>query len=271
MRDSQSLLEQLMALDGETIRTADVHALLGTAENDRLLALTGHLVDGDAAAALVELDAAISSGVDAGQLLDQLIGCFRDCMLAALDCSAEMFLHVTSADGVTTVQEIGGRVGVQTILAILQILGEATARLRQTTLRRTVIEVALVRICKLEDLDAIADLVAELRGTPATGVEIRRNTAAPSSSPPRSPKKNSEPRPRPESPAAGMKSTTATSPALSSPVPVPVLESPVLESPMPAPDSSTSRSESVDAAPVEPLTPAKAKQLWEQAISSLSG
>ena len=41
MRDSQSLLEQLLAFGHERITVADIHALLGTASDERLAALVG--------------------------------------------------------------------------------------------------------------------------------------------------------------------------------------------------------------------------------------
>src|SRR3954469_10942372 len=74
MRDSQSLLEQLLALGHERITAAEVTNLLGIAPAERLSGLVKHLIAKDAAAALAELQATISSGVEVGLLLDQLVG-----------------------------------------------------------------------------------------------------------------------------------------------------------------------------------------------------
>ena len=78
MRDSQSLLEQLLAVGHKKITADDVNQLLGIAPAERLSGLVRHLVHRDAAAALAELDATIQSGVEVGLLLDQLVGYFRD-------------------------------------------------------------------------------------------------------------------------------------------------------------------------------------------------
>ena len=51
MRDSQSLLEQLLSYCSGTIRVEDVHRMLGSAASVRLLALTNHLLGRDAAGA----------------------------------------------------------------------------------------------------------------------------------------------------------------------------------------------------------------------------
>ena len=81
MRDSQSLLEQLLAFASGRITVADVHGMLGTAGDQRLAALIEHLAERNAAAALAELDAAAdrrrrrgpTSGTTAG-LLPRLHG-----------------------------------------------------------------------------------------------------------------------------------------------------------------------------------------------------
>ena len=95
MRDSQSLLEQLLAFAPERITVADVHGMLGTAGDQRLSAMVKHLVARDAAAALSELEAAAQEGVDASQLIEQLFGYFRDCMVAAAGCRPDAFLYAS--------------------------------------------------------------------------------------------------------------------------------------------------------------------------------
>src|SRR5262249_1278264 len=92
MRDSQSLLEQLLAVADKRIPSADVNTLLGTAPIERLSGLVAHLAARDAGAALAELDAAVAGGVDVGQLLDQLIGYFRDVMAVAVGCGLQQML-----------------------------------------------------------------------------------------------------------------------------------------------------------------------------------
>jgi DNA polymerase-3 subunit gamma/tau len=162
MRDSQSLLEQLLSLGGKRLTTADVHAMLGTAGGARLDRLVGHLVDHQPAAALAELDTALTEGVDVGQLLDQLLGYFRDVMAAAAGCEPESFLY-TDPGGHAQVAAAAQQLGLEAILAVLQILEQTLWRLRFSTQSRTLAELALVRISKLDDLERLSDLIAELR------------------------------------------------------------------------------------------------------------
>jgi DNA polymerase-3 subunit gamma/tau len=53
--------------------------------------------------------------------------------------------------------------GVQTILAMMQIIDHTLARLRYSTQSRTLAEMAMVRIATLEDLESLAELIARLR------------------------------------------------------------------------------------------------------------
>jgi DNA polymerase III subunit gamma/tau len=163
MRDSQSLLEQLLALGHERITAADVTDLLGIVPAERLSGMVGHLVARDAAAALAELDAILRGGVEVGLLLDQLVGYFRDVMAVNVGCSPQQMLYALPSQE-QEVAQVGNKLGLSTILAISQILDHSAARMRLTMHGRTLVEMAIVRICQLDELDDIAALVAELRG-----------------------------------------------------------------------------------------------------------
>jgi DNA polymerase III subunit gamma/tau len=182
MRDSQSLLEQLLAVADKRITSADVNSLLGIAAVERLSRLVGHLVARDASAAMAELDATLAAGVDVGQLLDQLIGYFRDVMAVSVGCPPQQMLYALPSQS-EQVATIGRELGLATILAMVQILDQTAARLRMSLHGRTLAELAIVRICALENLDDLASLAAELRGLGGDG--LLSNGA----------KKNAEPRP----------------------------------------------------------------------------
>ncbi len=58
----------------------------------------------------------------------------------------------------------GKQLGLETILAILQIVDHTLSRLRYSTQGRTLAEMALVRIANLENLDELASLIEQVRG-----------------------------------------------------------------------------------------------------------
>ena len=178
MRDSQSLLEQLLAFGGQQLTIDDVHRMLGTAGDRRLVELAGHLVARDAAAALTDLDQALVEGVDVGPLVDQLLGYFRDVMVAAAGGSAELMLYSSPSDR-SGVEEAGQQLGLETVLAVMQILDQTLARLRYSTHGRILAEVALLRICRLEDLESLTALIGQLQeGLPPSNAGSKTTVAS---------------------------------------------------------------------------------------------
>ncbi len=127
------------------------------------MSLVQHMAQRSAAAALAELDAAIQQGVEVGPLIEQLFGCFRDLLLAAVGCPEEMFSNTSPANW-PALSEAGKRLGVETILAAMQILDHTMARLRFSTQGRILAELAVVRISNLENLADLPELIAQIQG-----------------------------------------------------------------------------------------------------------
>jgi DNA polymerase III subunit gamma/tau len=182
MRDSQSLLEQLLAFSSGKITTAEVHAMLGSADEERLATLAKDLVDRQSAAALAEFDAAVQQGVDPSLLVEQLFGYFRDCMLAVVGCPADAAMYALPS-GWPEAAEIGKRFGLGTLMAAMQILDQTLSRLRYSTQGRMLAELALVRICQLEDLEELGNLIAALESGVSPAAEGGGAQASPGLSP----------------------------------------------------------------------------------------
>ncbi|HBJ38419.1 MAG TPA: DNA polymerase III subunit gamma/tau, partial [Planctomycetaceae bacterium] len=163
MRDSQSLLEQVMSFSSGELTTQTVHSMLGTADDARLHDLGKALAAGDALATLQQIERACGQGVAAGQLAEQLLGYFRDLMLATVGCPAEMQRHTgESLHG--ELKSLGQQWGLQTVLAILGLIDHALVRIRHSLHGRVLLESTLVQICHLPNLQAVSDLAASLGG-----------------------------------------------------------------------------------------------------------
>ena len=265
MRDSQSLLEQLLAFAPQRITLADVHNMLGTAGDQRLTALVKHLVERNAAAALSELDAAAQEGVDVAQLVEQLFGYFRDCMVAAVGCPADAFLYAATSNR-DEVVDAGKRLGLQTILAVMQILDQTLSRLRYSTQARILAELALVRISSLEDLEELSGLIAQLQSGRRPEVGGQRSEA-------RGQKSDLRPQTsdlRSQPPAAKKKSE----PAVDCGAGVPPANLQAGGTPTPQrtePASTDADDDDSDAATGFVLEPDNVTEVWRQAIEKISG
>ena len=127
-----------------------------------LLELASHVASADPAAALAALDAAIGEGVDEGQLIDQLLGIFRDVMVALAGCNADALQHASTQDETQSIIRIGEQMGLETVLAVLAVLQRTQADMRYSTVQRTLTELALVRCCRLDGMEQIGALLARL-------------------------------------------------------------------------------------------------------------
>jgi DNA polymerase-3 subunit gamma/tau len=165
--------------------TADqVHAMLGTADDERLHALASAMSERDAATALTQLDAAIDAGVDAGRIAEQLLGFFRDLMAVTVGCDPSLQRH-TAASMHDELKQLGQRWGLQTVLAVVSLIDQTLVRIRHSVYGRVLLESTVIQICNLPDLQAIADLAAAAgSGQPLPPAPQKKKLAAESQSSP---------------------------------------------------------------------------------------
>jgi DNA polymerase-3 subunit gamma/tau len=181
MRDAQSLLDQLLAFAGEKLTVAQVHQLLGTANEDRVVELAGAIVARDAVKTLLLFDQAAEQGLQLGELLDQLLDYWRDLMVVNAAGVDEQTLSVPSSLRATVATQ-AKQLPPDTILAGLDILVTARQRMRATSHGRVVVEMALVRLCRLEDLLPLSQLAQLVRdgGVASTSTSKPAGSPAPS-------------------------------------------------------------------------------------------
>ncbi len=177
MRDSQSLLEQLLAAGKAQITLTDVNQFLGTADAQLVGQLVEQLATSQSSGAMAIAHQAFQQGVDAGQLTAQLFGFYRDCLAASVGCTDELLLNV-SPDQCAQVRELAKQIGPEQSLAISQILDECLVKMRTSTHPQVLLEMSLVRICRLEQLQSLSDLIEQLRQNPEA-VRATKPTSVP--------------------------------------------------------------------------------------------
>jgi DNA polymerase-3 subunit gamma/tau len=180
MRDAQSLLDQLLAFGSDRLTVDHVHQMLGTAHDDRVLALASAVLAHDSKQALELLNGAADEGLQMGELVDQLIGYWRDLMVLQTAGSEARDLSVPSRHR-QTLDEQARTLSLDTILAGLDVLDTTKARLRVSSHPRVLVEMALVRLGRLENLISLTDLAQWLdhsRGTEGPSAEPRGTAGA---------------------------------------------------------------------------------------------
>jgi len=163
MRDSQSLLEQLLgaaaAADG-TIGVDAVHALLGTGREEGLAQLIQAIAQQQPKAAIEALDTAVSGGADAGGVLEQVLAVLRDMLLASVEVETRLW----NADGGcgVDIRSLGTALGADTVLAMMQVIDHSLSRMRTAGHAAVLAEMAVVRLASMERMESLAEVLARV-------------------------------------------------------------------------------------------------------------
>ena len=161
MRDSQSIFDQLLASADKRITAAEVHRLLGTASDERLMELFAAIIARQRAQTLSLFSQALADGAQLGEFTDQILVYLRDLMVLAAEATNVPLLSVSEANRTPLTQQ-AQTWGLNTIVAALQIISEAKFKVQRVTFGRAIIELALIRLTLLEQLQSLDALLTEL-------------------------------------------------------------------------------------------------------------
>ncbi len=183
MRDSQSLLDQLLASASGTLSTELVHSVLGTAGEERVGELAANILAHDAKSALNAIASWSERGLQIGELLDQLIEHWRALML--VNCGGQDLQDLpASPNQREALLRQAGSLSLDTILAGLEVWTACKSRMRGSNHAQVLLEMAVVRLCRLEELLSIGQLARSIsQGVALPAVKSSTNAMNTSNSP----------------------------------------------------------------------------------------
>jgi DNA polymerase III subunit gamma/tau len=182
MRDAQTLLDQILGVaNRETVTATMIHEMLGSSEEERVLELAKRILAKDPSGALHVLTQATSRGLQLTELLDQLIEYWRSLMLAQVAGIDSLGMEL-SPQWRQDIETQSKALPLDTILAGIDILSAAKSKLRFSAHSLVIVEVAVVRLARLEELVSITTLVQTLSqgGALALQAKVPTSTAEPS-------------------------------------------------------------------------------------------
>lgn len=179
MRDSQSLFDQLLAFGGERLTTDDVHRLLGTASDERLIQLFDAIIARNRKEALELLDRSLGEGVQVGSFSDQVLHYLRDLLIVAVGADDVPLESVAAAHRGRLVEQ-AQKWGLRTVTAAMQVLADTKSRMQRVNHDRVLMELAVIRLSLLEELDNLGALIASLQsGSPSAAPERQPSRPGP--------------------------------------------------------------------------------------------
>ena len=164
LRDSQSVLDQLLSFCKDKISLEDVNFVLGCIDEDKILGMFDSFVKKDASSALKIVDTILNDGKTSGEFIDQLFSCIRDLLIFS-SCGQDIKWTELNT---TLVQRYGNSFSGDTLMYMVQILSDARMRTTDSLLQRILLEMALIKLCRMESigsLNEIADRIASLENS----------------------------------------------------------------------------------------------------------
>ncbi len=161
MRDALSLADQCLAFCGNTVSTQNVYDVLGSMEDAFLFDMADALLASDAPGALKMLDGIVHAGRDLSVFCADLSAHFRALLLAKTCGRCEDLLDCTEDVMSRYLEQANGASEARLMLAVDRLLA-AQNDMRYLPSPRTMLESALIHICRPEDSLSLTGLEARV-------------------------------------------------------------------------------------------------------------
>jgi len=161
MRDSESLLEQLISFTGRKITEEDVYEAIGALSRDGLFKLVDLINAGNVPEALNVLNEADLKGIEHDTFLDELIGHYRELLLLKL-CGKDSPLIDENDEDAERLHAQEDGMTADSILYAVQVLSDAKAKIKGAVESRIPVEMALIRLARLEKMISLDELARRL-------------------------------------------------------------------------------------------------------------
>jgi len=158
VRDSLSLLDQIIAFSGRSISVADVATILGLSETNFFARLVSLIGSGDHGAILEALQEAADSGRDFKMLYRDLLNFVRNLLLMAGGAN-EALLGVSPED-LATIRSVAEEFSYNDLLRIANLLLRDDETVNKAEHQRLAVEIALLKAATFPRLKSVESVLA---------------------------------------------------------------------------------------------------------------
>lgn len=144
MRDALSVLDQLLTKNKDHIKLEDVMEVLGISSSELLFNLSEALIEKNVNESLLAIDEIYKEGVDFNTLSSQILNHFRDLLMVKTLKDPRKIVYSTF---LKEFQDIAGRVDLEDLLIIIDILKNLCLEIKYAENKRVVFEMNAVKIC----------------------------------------------------------------------------------------------------------------------------
>ena len=163
VRDGLSILDQAMALDGQSITAQIVEDMLGLADRARSLDLLEHALSGNMPEALNILDDLYRGGADPIVVAQDLLECSHLLTKLRAVPEAKDMKHSMAADEIARASELAQKLSMPTLGKTWQILLKGLSEVQAAPNPQNAIEMVVIRLTYAADLPDPADLLKKIQ------------------------------------------------------------------------------------------------------------
>ena len=189
VRDSLSLLDQVIAFSGRSVAAVDVATVLGLSETSFFARLVTLIASGDHAGILEAINESAASGRDFKMMYRDLLNFVRNLLLVAGGASTNLL--AASPEEIATIESTAMSFSYSDLLRIANLLIRDDEIVNRAEHQRLAVEVAVLKAATFPRLKAVeealsggAAVAAPSVKAPSTGAkkDVVRNAGAPASS-----------------------------------------------------------------------------------------
>ncbi|MEM7135886.1 MAG: DNA polymerase III subunit gamma/tau [Myxococcota bacterium] len=159
MRDALTILDQLVAVSGDTITTETVTQSLGIAARDALYGVARAVIEGDGAAVVTAIDGLADRSVDMPNFARQLLQLVRDLVVLKLEAGDP---DQWVPEERTAAQQLVKAVDILELQRVFRATSLVMDEMAQSQDPKLMLEMGLVRVATRPPLESVAALLARL-------------------------------------------------------------------------------------------------------------
>ena len=177
VRDSLSLLDQVIAFSGKTVRADDVSIILGLSDTNFFARLITQISEGDHGAILEALQEASDLGRDFKMLYRDLLNFVRNLLLLAGGANEAMLS--ASPEDLTTIRSVTSKLSYTELLRIANLLLRDDETVNRAEHQRLAVEIALLKAATFPRLKAVEEALSGGQTIPSVQPTPSARPAAP--------------------------------------------------------------------------------------------
>ncbi len=162
MRDGLSLLDRLISTGGEPLTTELLEEFLGQPNSEKIYHLTAEIGDSNAAGTLAALEDLVSAGLSEVQIVDSLIDCMRDLMVAK-STGTESELLILTAEQRSRAGELAEKFDTAALIYNITTLEKLRWAIKNSDTPRALLEASLLRFALSEHFLNVDQLLSQLQ------------------------------------------------------------------------------------------------------------